>query len=154
MANRNTLAISKLEEFKEWLIEQGVKPLKPKGCYEVLRWKSDCKGEAMPVIFQKDSATVHLSCNESAYRFVKVWIRNKKELTDTIIVDEGDKITKAGGFYGIKADECNCEQALELKDCNIKLRSKIGELESKSLIDDETISKLKSQMKDWGISLG
>jgi len=46
---------------------------------------------------------------------------------------------KVGGFYGIKADECNCEQALELKDCNDKLRTKIGELKSKSFIDDETV---------------
>jgi hypothetical protein len=85
MANRNTLAISKLGEFKEWIIEQGLKPLKTKGIYEVLRWKSDEKGEAMPVIFQKDVAKVHLTCNKSAERFVKAWFRRKRELTDTVI---------------------------------------------------------------------
>jgi len=88
VANRNTLAISKLEEFKEWLISQGFKPLKPKSIYEVLRWKSDGKGEAMPVVFQKDSATVHLTLNESAKRFVKVWLRHKRQLTDTVITGE------------------------------------------------------------------
>lgn len=38
--------------------------------------------------------------------------------------------------------ECNCDQALELKSCNVRLRAKIGELESKSLCDDEKIHNL------------
>ena len=86
MANRNTLAISKLEEFKEWLISEGFKMIKPKGVYEVLRWKSDGKGEAMPIVF-KAKSRVHLSCNESAARFVRVWLRHKQQAKDTIVIN-------------------------------------------------------------------
>lgn len=56
--------------------------------------------------------------------------------------------------------DCNCEQSLglieldntriqeieKLKSCNIKLRAKIGELESKSFCDDETIDNFESEL--------
>lgn len=77
MANRNALAISKLEDFKQWLDGNGVKFRKPKGIYEVLRWKSDIKGEAMPILFKKDSATVHLTCNESAKSYLTAYFRSR-----------------------------------------------------------------------------
>ena len=79
MANRNTLAIIKLEDFKDWLRSRNIELLEPKGDYEVLRFKSDLKGQAMPVIFKKSDAKTHLSCNESAYGFVTTWLRVRKE---------------------------------------------------------------------------
>ena len=37
MANRNTLAVSKLEDFKQWLISDDWKIVDTKGYFEVLR---------------------------------------------------------------------------------------------------------------------
>jgi hypothetical protein len=87
MANRGTLAISKLDDFKEWLTGNGVKLQNPKGCYEVLRWKSDVKGEAMPILFQKDAATVHLTCNDSAATYLSAYFRHRKQGKQSITVE-------------------------------------------------------------------
>ena len=84
MANRNTLAISKLDDFKEWLAGNGVRFQKPKGGHEVLRWKSEVKGEAMPILFIKDRATVHLTCNESAKGYLSAYFRHRKQGNETI----------------------------------------------------------------------
>ena len=37
MANRNTLSVMKLDDFKSWLVADGWQIQKPKGDYEVLR---------------------------------------------------------------------------------------------------------------------
>ena len=87
MANRRTLAISKLDDFKEWLAGNSVTFQKTKGIYEVLRWKSDVKGEAMPIIFQKDSAKVHLTCNESAATYLSAYFRHRKQGKESLAIN-------------------------------------------------------------------
>ena len=77
MANRSDLAISELGKFEAWLVGKGHPLLMTKGCYEVLRWQGH-KGQPMPIIFQKDGAKVHLSCNESAHEFVRTYLNHKK----------------------------------------------------------------------------
>ena len=84
MANRSALAISKLDDFKEWLAGKGVKFKKPKGDYEVLRWKSDVKGEAMPIVFINYSSNMHYSCNNSAATYLSAYFRHRKQGKQTI----------------------------------------------------------------------
>ena len=79
MANRSLLALNKLDEFKEWLTDNNCKLLKPKGCFEVARWKSDVNGEAMPIIFNKLDSKMHFSCNEVAAAYVRGWIKQRNQ---------------------------------------------------------------------------
>jgi len=78
MANRSTLAFTKLEDFKAWLISNGCELLDPKGFYEVIRWKSNVKNESMPIIFRKSDAKMHFSCNEVAASYVRAWLRQRE----------------------------------------------------------------------------
>lgn len=87
MANRNTLAFNKLDEFKAWLESNGCTLVEPKGFFEVLRWKSDVKGEAMPIVFRKQDAKLHFSCNESAASYVRCWLRHKKQGEGSIVLN-------------------------------------------------------------------
>lgn len=79
MANRSTLAFNKLEDFKGWLVSNECILLETKGVYEVLRWKSDVAGEAMPIIFKKSGAKMHLSCNDIAASYVRAWLRRRNK---------------------------------------------------------------------------
>jgi len=89
MANRSDLAITELDKFESWLVGRGYKILETKGCYEELRWKGD-KGQPMPIIFKKDSAKVHLSCNDSAHRFVRTYLNQKKYGEDNELTPNND----------------------------------------------------------------
>ena len=48
MANRNTLVVNQLEDFKAWLVTDGWQIQEPKGDYEVLR--ATKKGKRYPLI--------------------------------------------------------------------------------------------------------
>lgn len=47
MANRNTLAVNQLEEFKAWLVKDGWNIQEPKGNYEVLRATKDGRNHTL-----------------------------------------------------------------------------------------------------------
>ena len=51
MANRNTLSVKRLENFKNWLVLDGWKIQEPKGEYEVLRATKE--GRKHPLIVYK-----------------------------------------------------------------------------------------------------
>lgn len=55
MANRNTLSVNKLEDFKEWLISDGWRLHRTKGVYEVLRATKD--GKPLPLIVYRRNDT-------------------------------------------------------------------------------------------------
>lgn len=60
MADRRTLHISKLIDFKIWLAENGWKIEEPKGIYEVLRARKPGRQHLL-MVYKKDSAKEHLS---------------------------------------------------------------------------------------------
>ena len=77
MANRHTLAITSLEDFKEWLISKGWQIEPTKGYYEVLRARH--KDYKYPLIIHKKSdATMHLSIDERQLRIYKQYFNEKK----------------------------------------------------------------------------
>ena len=51
MANRNTLAVNQLDDFKAWLVTDGWQIQEPKGNYEVLRATKE--GRKYPLIAYK-----------------------------------------------------------------------------------------------------
>ena len=76
MSNKNVLHRSKLEEFREWLIDKDIVIKDNKGDFEVLRFKA--QSGAMPIIFNGASSE-HLSCNQAAIGFVHDFIQETKK---------------------------------------------------------------------------
>lgn len=76
MANRQLLAIHKLEDFTEWLASQGFEIQKPHeiSC-EVLRAKKD---KRTVVIYKKHEAQKHLSVMDRDVGLVRRYIKEKK----------------------------------------------------------------------------
>ena len=60
MANRHTLHISKLEDFKKWLVKDGWEIEEPKGIYEVLRARKYGRQNPL-IVYTKADVKEHLS---------------------------------------------------------------------------------------------
>ena len=81
MRSRNLLHSKDVERFKQWLIDKGYKLEKPKGFYEILRWKGN-KGKPMPMVFRRyNGAQVHVTTNVTAEGYVRAFIREKRNNT-------------------------------------------------------------------------
>jgi len=77
MRSRHLLHRSKLEEFKQYLIDQGIEVLPNKGDYEVLRWKG-LAGTPMPIVFDRHGGD-HFTTNGEASKYVFRWIKSKRD---------------------------------------------------------------------------
>lgn len=79
MANRHLLAVNKLEDFKNWLIENDWQIEKPKGNYEVLRARKST--EKLPlIVYKKDKdGLIHLSVSDWNTKYVADFINSKKD---------------------------------------------------------------------------
>ena len=81
MANRHTLALSKLEDFKNFLLSDGYEIKEPKGDYEVLRAVKI--GRKFPLIVYRKLCTnggkqlVHLSAADRDYGVVKAYLKRR-----------------------------------------------------------------------------
>ena len=82
MANRNTLAVSKLEDFKQWLISDDWKIVDTKGYFEVLRAVKEKRKNPLIVYkrLQTDSGKelVHCSVLDRDVGIVKAYLRSTK----------------------------------------------------------------------------
>lgn len=82
MANRSTLAVSKLEDFKIWLIFEGWKIAETKGYFEVLRAVKE--GRKNPLIVYKRSSSdngnelVHLTVLDRDIGVVNTYLRRRR----------------------------------------------------------------------------
>ena len=77
MANRYTLAISKLDDFKEWLIKDGWEIKEPTGEFEVFR--ATKKGRKYPLmIYKRMNAPMHLSVMERDMGVVRAYLRGRR----------------------------------------------------------------------------
>ena len=78
MANRHTLHISKLEDFKEWLVKDGWEIEEPKGIWEVLR--AGKSGRQNPLmVYRKADAKEHLSIMDRDSDVVGAFLRDCKK---------------------------------------------------------------------------
>lgn len=86
MANRHTLSVTKLEDFKAWLVSDGWYIQEPKGVYEVLR--ATKKSRKYPLIVYKRHDTkggkelVHYTVADRDSGVVGAYIRDRRK-TDT-----------------------------------------------------------------------
>ena len=82
MANRSILAVSKLEDFKNWLIFEGWKIAETKDYFEVLRAVKE--GRKNPLIVYKRLSSdngnklVHLTVLDRDIGTVKAYLRNRR----------------------------------------------------------------------------
>lgn len=77
MADRRTLHINKLEDFKKWLVNDGWRIEEPKGIYEVLRARKPGRKHLL-LIYKKDSAKEHLSYLDRDEGVIRAFLRDKK----------------------------------------------------------------------------
>ena len=75
MANRHTLHISKLEDFKKWLVKDGWEIEEPKGIYEVLRARKYGRQNPL-IVYTKADAKEHLSIMDRDSGVIGAFLRD------------------------------------------------------------------------------
>lgn len=78
MANRYMLHISKLEDFKDWLVKDGWEIEQPKGTYEVLRARKSGRKNPL-IVYTKADAKEHLSLMDRDSGVVGAFLRDCKK---------------------------------------------------------------------------
>ena len=75
MANRHTLHISKLEDFKKWLVKDGWEIEEPKGIYEVLRARKYGRQNPL-IVYTKADVKEHLSVMDRDSGVIGAFLRD------------------------------------------------------------------------------
>ena len=78
MANRHMLHISKLEDFKKWLIKDGWEIEEPKGIWEVLRARKSGRQNPL-IIYRKADVKEHLSIMDRDSGVIGAFLRDCKK---------------------------------------------------------------------------
>jgi len=76
MANRNTLHINKLDDFKKWLLSDGWEILDTKGDYEIIR---AIKDKRLLSGYKKLEAKEHISLLDRDMDIVRAYLKARKE---------------------------------------------------------------------------
>ena len=83
MANRNTLAVTKLDDFKAWLISDGWQIQEPKGYYEILRATKEGRKHPLIVYWRHDTncgkELVHYTVADRDCGVVGAYIRDRRK---------------------------------------------------------------------------
>ena len=78
MANRHTLATTKLDDFRDWLIADGWEIQDTKDYYEVLR--ATKKGRRHPlIVYRRLGTRVHLSVRDLDNGVLGAFLRDKRQ---------------------------------------------------------------------------
>lgn len=77
MANRCMLAINKLENFKQWLLEEGWNLEPVMGFYEIVRAR---KGKRVLLVYRKNEIKEHVSVPDSSMDVVKKFIQHRNNM--------------------------------------------------------------------------
>lgn len=82
MANRHTLYVNKIDDFKEWLIKDGWQTQETKGFYEVLRAIKESKKHPLIVYYRHDTNKgkdlVHYTVADRDMGVVRAYLKVKK----------------------------------------------------------------------------
>lgn len=78
MADRHRLHISKLKDFKQWLIKDGWEIEEPKGTWEVLRARKSCRKNPL-IIYTKIDAKEHFSVMDRDSDVIGEFLRDSKK---------------------------------------------------------------------------
>ena len=104
MANRYMLHISKLEDFKDWLVKDGWEIEQPKGTYEVLRARKSGRKNPL-IVYTKADAKEHLSLMDRDSGVVGAFLRDcKNTKTNSDICCES---MEHDGCKGCKYEHCS-----------------------------------------------
>ena len=83
MANRNTLCVKKLNDFKEWLISDGWEIQQPKGYYEVLRATKQSKKHPLIVYKRLDTNSgnnlFHYTIQDRDVGVLRAYLKARKQ---------------------------------------------------------------------------
>lgn len=83
MANRHTLAVKALDDFKAWLVADGWKVQEPKGYYEALRATKEGRKHTMIVYRRHDTnggkELVHYTVADRDCGVVGAYIRDRRK---------------------------------------------------------------------------
>lgn len=81
MANRNTLAVTKLDDFKDWLVLDGWQIQEPNGDYEVLRATKEGRKHPLIVYYRHDTnggkALVHYTLLDRDVGVARAYLKKK-----------------------------------------------------------------------------
>ena len=135
MANRHLLAVNKLEEFKNWLIENNWKIEKTKGNYEVLRARKST--EKLPlIVYKKDKdGLIHLSVSDWNAKYVADFINSKKDNKSNNLQQQLDQQKAMWNELRSFLDEDKlfeyfAESSVDgYKNCLLSIKNKMQELE-------------------------
>lgn len=78
MADKHRLHISKLEDFKAWLIKDGWSIEKPKGTWEVLRARNSGRKNPL-IVYTRMDAKEHLSVMDRDSGVIGAFLRDSKK---------------------------------------------------------------------------
>lgn len=124
MANRHTLHVSKLEDFKEWLIKDGWEIIQTSSnIYEVLRAKKS--GKQFPlIVYRKGNVKEHLSIADRDYPVVAAFLRNnRKKQTNADRIRSMSDVELANFIRELNTDclagagEVDCSRNEDCIDC-------------------------------------
>ena len=83
MANRNILAVTKLDDFKSWLISDGWQIQEPKGDYEVLRATKEGRKHPLIAYYRFNTnggkELVHYTVADRDSGVVRAYIRDRRK---------------------------------------------------------------------------
>ena len=83
MANRHTLAVTKLDDFKSWLVSDGWQIQEPKGFYEALRATKEGKKHPLIVYWRHDTnggkELVHYTVADRDSGVIGAYIRDRRK---------------------------------------------------------------------------
>lgn len=131
MANRHLLAVNKLEEFKNWLIENDWKIERTKGNYEVLRARKST--EKLPlIVYKKDKdGLIHLSVSDWNTKYVYEFINYNKRNKQTQLDQQKAMWEKLKAFLDEdKLFEYFADTFVDgYKNCLMSIKNKMQELE-------------------------
>ena len=135
MANRHLLAVNKLEEFKNWLIENDWQIEKPQGNYEVIRARKDT--ERLPlIVYKKDKdGLIHLSVSDWNTKYVADFINSKKDNKSNNLQQQLDQQKAMWNELRSFLDEDKlfeyfAESSVDgYKNCLLSIKNKMQELE-------------------------
>ena len=123
MANRHTLHISKLEDFKKWLVKDGWEIEEPKGIYEVLRARKYGRQNPL-IVYTKADVKEHLSVMDRDSGVIGAFLRDcrkPKTNADRIRYMSDEELAMnmmcpnengLGEIKCDKSDNCNCYECL------------------------------------------
>lgn len=77
MSNRHTLAANKLDDFSEWLLEDGWSIERPKGAFEVLRARKD---KRILQLYSRMNSPQHLTVMDKDYPIVHQYLNTRENM--------------------------------------------------------------------------